>query len=135
MDAYVEALRRTVTPGSLVLDVGTGAGILALVACRFGARRVYAIEPSNIVEVGREIASANQYADRITFFQQRSEQVQLPERVDVIVSDIRGVLPALNGIRRTTRRHLATRTELLASRISPPCSLREVTRFGSRWVT
>jgi len=61
MDAYVEALRRTVTPGSLVLDVGTGAGILALVACRFGARRVYAIEPSNIVEVGREIASANQY--------------------------------------------------------------------------
>ena len=97
MDAYAEALRQAVKPGSVVLDLGSGAGIFALLACRLGARHVYAIEPSDIIEVGREIAAANSYGDRITFLQQRSEQVSLPERVDVIVSDMRGVLPCLGG--------------------------------------
>jgi protein arginine N-methyltransferase 1 len=97
MDAYSHALRLSVAPGSVVLDLGAGAGTFALFACRSGARRVYAVEPSNIIEVGREIAAANRLADRIAFVQQRSEQVRLPERVDVIVSDMRGVLPWLYG--------------------------------------
>ena len=97
MDAYAEALRQAVKPGSVVLDLGSGAGIFALLACRLGARHVYAIEPSDIIEVGREIAAANGYSGRITFLQQRSEQVSLPEPVDVIVSDMRGVLPCLGG--------------------------------------
>jgi SAM-dependent methyltransferase len=97
MDAYSHALRMAVSPGSVVLDLGSGAGIFALLACRLGARHVYAIEPSNIIEVGREIAAANNYGGQITFVQQRSEQVSLPERVDVIVSDMRGVLPWLGG--------------------------------------
>ena len=76
MEAYAEALRQAVKPGSVVLDLGSGAGIFALLACRLGARHVYAIEPSDIIEVGREIAAANSYSGRITFVQQRSEQVQ-----------------------------------------------------------
>jgi len=35
---YVDALRRAVKPGSVVVDIGTGAGVLAFMACRFGAR-------------------------------------------------------------------------------------------------
>jgi SAM-dependent methyltransferase len=101
MEAYSEALRQAIRPDAAVLDLGTGAGIFALLACRFGARHVYAIEPSNIIEVGREIAAANDCGDRITFVQQRSERVRLPERVDVIVSDLRGVLPCLAGNLRT----------------------------------
>jgi protein arginine N-methyltransferase 1 len=76
-----------------VLDLGAGAGIFALLACRFGARRVYAIEPESIIQIGREIAAANGYGERIVFLPQRAEQVELPERVDVIVSDLRGALP------------------------------------------
>ena len=75
MEAYAEALRQAVKPGSVVLDLGSGAGIFALLACRLGARHVYAIEPSDIIEVGREIAAANSCRGRITFLQQRSEQV------------------------------------------------------------
>src|SRR2546427_895260 len=92
-DAYCEALRQAMKPGAVVLDIGTGAGIFALLACQFGARKVYAIEPSDAIQVAREIAAANGYRDRIEFIQKLSTKVELQERADVIVSDIRGVLP------------------------------------------
>ena len=56
MGAFVRALRQAVKPGAVVIDIGTGTGIFALLACRFGARRVYAIEPSDAIQVAREIA-------------------------------------------------------------------------------
>lgn len=90
---YVRALEAVVRPGSIVADVGTGTGILALVACRLGAKRVYAIDTNDAVEVGRELARENGFADRIVFFQKDAREVTLPERVDVIVSDLRGVSP------------------------------------------
>jgi protein arginine N-methyltransferase 1 len=93
MRAYATALERAIRPGSVVVDIGTGAGIFALLACKFGARRVYAIEPDDVIQVARELAAANGYADRIEFLQQLSTSVTLPERADVIVSDIGGALP------------------------------------------
>ena len=92
-NAYAEALRRVVKPGSLVLDIGTGVGIWALLACQFGARKVYAVEPNDVIEVAREIAAANGCADRIEFIQQMSTRIRLPERADVIVAEIHGSLP------------------------------------------
>ena len=93
MSAYEEALRRSVKPGSVVVDIGTGTGIMAILACRFGARRVYAIEPDDVIQVARQIAADNGFSDRIEFIQDISTQVELPEPADVIVSDLRGVLP------------------------------------------
>jgi type I protein arginine methyltransferase len=66
-------------------------------ACRAGAKRVYAIETEDVIDVARQIAGANGFADRVQFFQNDSRKVVLPERVDVIVSDIRGILPLFNG--------------------------------------
>jgi protein arginine N-methyltransferase 1 len=91
--AYAEALRRAVRPDSIVLDIGTGTGILALLACRFGARRVHAVEPDPVVALARVVAAANGYADRIVFHEGMSTDLALPERADVIVSDLYGVLP------------------------------------------
>ena len=62
MDAHVAALRRVVKPGSVVLDLGCGPGVFALLACRFGARRVFAIEPDNVIELARQAAKANGFA-------------------------------------------------------------------------
>ena len=67
--------------------------MFALLACRFGARRVYAIEPEDAIEVAREIAVANGYADRIEFIQAMSTEATLPERADVIISDLGDMLP------------------------------------------
>ena len=93
LDAHAEALRRVVTPSTVVVDIGAGTGIMSLLACKFGARRVYAVEPSPAVQILVEAARDNGYADRIVVLQRRSNEVTLPERADVIVSDLRGVLP------------------------------------------
>src|SRR5262245_32729841 len=95
MDAYAEALRRAVKPDSVVLDIGAGTGIFSLLACRFGARKVYAIEPDDTIRVACEIAAANGYSDRIEFIQKLSTEVTLPELADVLISDMRGLLPFL----------------------------------------
>src|SRR5690349_5202119 len=93
IEPYVEALRRAVRPDSVVLDLGGGPGLFALLACKFGARRVYAVEPANVINIAREAAAANGFADRIEFFQSLSTDVTLPERATIIISDLRGVLP------------------------------------------
>jgi type I protein arginine methyltransferase len=91
--AYSSALRQAVKPGSVVLDIGTGTGILSMLACQYGAGRVYAVEPDDAIRVARQIAEANGFAGRITFIQDVSTRVTLPEKADVIVSDLRGILP------------------------------------------
>jgi protein arginine N-methyltransferase 1 len=93
MGAYRAALSRVVKPGAVVVDLGAGIGIMSLIACQLGARRVYAIEPDDLIEVARELAASNGFADRLQIIQERSERVSLPERADVLVSDLRGVLP------------------------------------------
>lgn len=93
MEAYVGALRQAVKPGSVVVDLGSGPGLFALLACQMGARRVYAIEPDNVIEVARQAAIANGYEERLVCIQDYSTRVTLPEQADVIISDLRGVLP------------------------------------------
>lgn len=96
MEAYVGALRQTVKPGSVVVDLGSGPGLFALLACQMGARRVYAIEPDNVIEVVRQAAIANGYRERLVCIQDYSTRVTLPEQADVIISDLRGILPWFN---------------------------------------
>lgn len=93
MDAHLEALRRVIQPGSVVVDIGTGTGIFALAAARLGAKRVYAIDPSDAIQLARHFAHANGLAETIQFIQDRSVDVDLPEQAHVVVSDLRGVLP------------------------------------------
>jgi protein arginine N-methyltransferase 1 len=109
--AYEEAIARGVRAGDVVAEIGCGPAVFALLACRAGAQRVYAIETEDIIDVARQIAAANGFADRIRFFQSDSRKVELPERVDVIVSDLRGVLPligcAVPSLRDAKQRFLA----------------------------
>jgi protein arginine N-methyltransferase 1 len=93
VDAYARALRQAIKPSSTVLELGSGTGVFALLACKFGARRVYAIEPNNAILVARANAAANGFADRIQFIQDVSTHISVPEKVDVLVSDLRGILP------------------------------------------
>jgi protein arginine N-methyltransferase 1 len=120
MDPYVYALKAAIEPDSVVLDIGTGAGMHALLACKFGARKVYAIEPNDAIHLARELALENGYADRIEFFQDVSTHVTLPEKADVIVSDLRGVLPLYGGhipsIIDARERHLAPGGVLIPKR-------------------
>ena len=94
---FERAIAAVVRPGDVVADLASGTGILGLFACRAGARRVYAIDNSGMNGPARDIARANGFGDRIVWVNGHSTQVDLPERVDAIVSDIIGRIGFLSG--------------------------------------
>ena len=111
MGPYAHPLQTAVTPNSVVLDIGTSMGIHALLACKFGARKVYAIEPNDAIELAQRLAEVNGFADRIEFIQDISTNITLPEPANIIVSDLRGALPLFDqhipSIIDARQRHLA----------------------------
>lgn len=97
MQAYVNALTQTVTTDSIVVDIGTGTGIFALLACKLGARFVYAIETNDSIHVAKDIARANGFEEKIMFIKDLSTNVHLADadKADILISDLRGTLPLL----------------------------------------
>jgi SAM-dependent methyltransferase len=119
-DAYLNAMRKAIKPGSVVVDLGSGPGLFALTAVQLGARRVFAIEPDDVIQLGRDAAREHGLSDRIEFIQDLSTNVTLPEQADVIVSDLRGVTPwfarHLPSIADARSRFLAPGGILIAAR-------------------
>jgi enediyne biosynthesis protein CalE3 len=89
-NAFREAIRRVVTPGSVVLDLGTGSGILSFFACEAGARRVFAIDATHSADLASFLARQLGFADRIQVFHDRSTKVELPEPADVLITETIG---------------------------------------------
>jgi SAM-dependent methyltransferase len=86
-DAFRRALERAVKPGDVVLDAGAGSGILGLLAARAGASRVYAVEQTSVARLAEDLSVENGYADVVEVIQSDVVDVELPEKVDVLVSE------------------------------------------------
>ena len=90
--AYDAALRRAIKPGMKVLEIGTGSGILAMMAARAGAAEVVTSEVNpTIAETARGIIERNGYGDRVRVFCGHSDKLTLAElggRADILVSEI-----------------------------------------------
>ena len=86
-EAFRRAIDSVVRPGDIVLDVGAGSGILSMFAARAGAARVYAVERTSAAVLARELAAANGVAEIVQVIHGDVTDVELPERVDVIVSE------------------------------------------------
>ncbi len=99
---YIAALRQAVRPTDIVLDVGTGSGVLAIAAARAGARHVYAVEASDIADVAERMFAANGVQDRVTLVRGWSRDIQLSEPADLIVAELIGNEPLEEEILETT---------------------------------
>ena len=86
-NAFAAAIREVVQPGDVVLDVGTGTGILAMLAAKAGARKVYGIDATDIAEVATELVKANGLSDQIQILHGRAGELQLDHKVDLIISE------------------------------------------------
>ncbi|KAF4367118.1 hypothetical protein CsatB_011517 [Cannabis sativa] len=92
MDAYYNSIfqNKHHFVGKTVLDVGTGSGILAIWSAQAGARKVYAVEATKMAEHARVLIKANNLEDVVEVIESNMEDVSLPEKVDVIISEWMG---------------------------------------------
>ena len=82
--AWNEALGRVIRPGMHALEIGTGAGMLALMAARAGAEKITTCESDPILaQLAREIAERNGLADRIDIIAKPSSELLLGGDLDM----------------------------------------------------
>lgn len=77
--------------GKVVLDVGAGSGILSFFAVQAGARKVYAVEASSMAKHAQQLVMANN-CPNIVVLAGKLEEIELPEQVDVIISEPMGYM-------------------------------------------
>ncbi len=87
--AYHRGIHRNVQAGDVVLDLGAGTGLLSFMASRAGARKVYAVEHSDFIDLAREIAEHNGFTN-IEFVKVNSREFTPPEPIDVIIHEQMG---------------------------------------------
>uniref|UniRef100_A0A7S2V4Q5 Methyltransferase domain-containing protein n=1 Tax=Fibrocapsa japonica TaxID=94617 RepID=A0A7S2V4Q5_9STRA len=92
MRAYYSAVmqNKEVFQNAVVLDVGTGSGVLAAWAAMAGAKKVYAVEFTDMATHARRLVEANGQADKVEVIKGSVEELDLAEKVDIIISEWMG---------------------------------------------
>ncbi|BAT98835.1 probable protein arginine N-methyltransferase 6 [Vigna radiata var. radiata] len=93
-ETYREAImqHQSFIAGKVVVDVGCGTGILSIFCAQAGAKRVYAIDASDIALQANEVVKANNLSDVVVVLHGRVEDVEIDEEVDVIISEWMGYM-------------------------------------------
>lgn len=100
--SFIAAIHEVVRPGDIVVDIGTGTGVLAIAAVHAGAKRVYAIEACRIGKSAKAVFEANGVADRIELIEGWSTQISLPENGDILISEMIGNEPLAENVLEIT---------------------------------
>lgn len=88
--AFRDALKALIEPGmTTVADIGTGVGVLGVIAARLGAKRVYMYESAEVSAVAARVIQRNR-ARACTLLPCRSTEFVDPPRVDLVVSETLG---------------------------------------------
>lgn len=104
--AFQKAIQNTVKKGDVVVDMGTGSGVLAMFAAECGAKKVYAVEfDKNNYETLQHTFDLNGYKDCIEVIYGDIRTVSFPEQVNVIVGEMIATglieeqqIPAMNNV-------------------------------------
>ncbi len=109
-DAFIRGIQAAVRPEDVVLEIGTGSGILAATAAKAGARKVYAVEQTAIATTAETLFADNGVADRVSLIRGNSSAIGLPEPADIVIGELFGHDPleenVLESFLDAGRRHL-----------------------------
>ena len=87
---YFNTIKNVVNKDSVVLDLGAGLGLFGYMALMAGAKKVYLVEPAEIINTTRIIIKENNLSDKIECIEGKIEEIELPEKVDLIISVFTG---------------------------------------------
>lgn len=91
--AYKQAIAKAISHGhDIVLDIGSGTGILSMFAVQSGAKEVYACEMSKTMyEMGLDVLKANKMEKLVHTIHKKSTEMKvgddIPERVSLVVTE------------------------------------------------
>jgi protein arginine N-methyltransferase 1 len=139
--SFLRAITEVVKPGDVVVDIGSGTGVLSLFAAMAGASRVFAIESEPVIEIAHEIAVRNGMSETISFVAGSSLEVEIPERADVLITETIGNVGFDEGIStwvadartRFLKRDASVvpgRVDAVASLVSVPRDFRAVEKWS-----
>ena len=139
--SFLRAIMEVVDPGSVVLDIGSGTGVLSLFAAMAGASHVFAVEREPVIGLASEIAASNGLSERITFIAGSSTDVEIPQRADVLISETIGnvgfdegiavwVADAKNRLLKPNARIVPRRVDAIASLVSVPRDFRTIEQWS-----
>ncbi|KOR79725.1 ribosomal protein L11 methyltransferase [Bacillus sp. FJAT-21352] len=84
----IQALERTVTPGDLVVDVGTGSGVLSIAAALLDAKRIQSLDLDEVaVQSAKQNVEINNVQDKVSVSQGNLLD-GVNEQADIVVANI-----------------------------------------------
>ena len=100
---YLEAMQQKIRPGDIVLEIGTGAGLLSCLAARLGAGHVYTVEQNPVLyRIAGEVVAVNGLSDKITLINAHSRDLKslgiIEQPIDVFVTETIGAQGLDEGI-------------------------------------
>jgi len=123
MVRYRKAIEAVVRPGDVVVDLGTGLGVLAIMATQAGAEQVYGVDVRpQIMSITERIIATNGLSERISLICSDAMDLELPTQVDVILNELIGDFGTDENIHECVRavadRHLKDDGRVIPSRLS-----------------
>lgn len=139
--AFLKAILETVHPGDVVLDIGTGTGVLASFACMAGARHVYAAEHGPVAELARRVIAANGLSKRVTIIDDWSTSITLDEPADVLITETIGnvgldegilgwVIDARKRLLKPDARLVPLTVDVVIAPVESPSAFRQIERWS-----
>ena len=86
-DAFAAAIKEIIKGEERVIDVGTGTGLLAMLAAKAGAKKVYALDQANIAQAARDAVEKNHLSEQVEVININATEFQSAEPADVIISE------------------------------------------------
>lgn len=98
VDAYAAAIQRAVRPGTVVMDAGTGTGILAGIAAKAGAGKVYAVDKAQVLKTAAvSVIEASDLTETVIGVAADLREVALPDKAELVITETFGALALAEG--------------------------------------